>query len=1003
MTDTITSQLGELPPASADRAAVAMFTAHRVNDMLNSLAHAEERMQAMRRGNKAMRRHHNEHFDAHIARTLDQAGLLKDNMLEHYPAEAAEWRSLNDVMNLAQAVSPAAKAASFAHLLQTIMYDGAHAQRHSQAMLSDTDEACWRFDADHAEKHTQGAHEHIRKLARHIIDNYPAEARWLEELMRKEDLSISGQLSAIELGKFHDSWLHEMRDKHGRWTRSAGGAEGGHGPTRVPYEVPPHERLINPRSPYPDPADHPFFKAHPMKAENILHAYSMASDGQKEQGMRWYADAGLVAGAIAHGDQHVGAGLLSAYSPQTSWPINMFNAARSVELGRPLGPGEGATVMQSHANAAKKIMDGQSFEQALPAPKTNAFARLIERKGEDHPDDPFGEVVVDRHALSVAAGERLNDKESTPIGDDRYYQVVADEYRKAAIEASRREGRLVTPSQMQAITWLVQQSANEAQDAAAKQSGFAKGRVTRTANAWRDWIAYAKEHGIETAPGTTALSMLYDPDDALDLAHWEHQLRDAHGRWVRDTLGMHTRNGEITPEREALHRQIVDKILAGHQPSSHPVATFFGGGSASGKSSLHPHVEDSAKIDADAIKGELPEYRDMLEKGDSRAAALTHEESSLIAKKAVAEAERRRLNYVLDGTGDTAFDKMAAKVVSARRSGYGVHAKYVTVDTEEAVRRAKKRAERTGRMVPETTIRAIHSSVSDTLAEALDKKLFDSVQLLDNNGPSARTILVQDASGRHVLDPAAYDRFLAKGGPSGYAAKLRGPGHPPAAGLAGGTELSASGGAGHTSSASTLGQPGGRDPLHEGSRDRSGRALGSQRGLTAQYLDLAFNPAQLRDPRGRWTTSGGLLSHQVHPEGFSLHPRTGQSPPGGYMVALPGHTHQYPDTVMKDEKQLAAAIDETLMAERVIFKNNPNVYLGGWVSDGKLWLDPSENIADRDHAVKLGRSRDQVAIWDVQGGQEIDTGGTGGAVTEHAAPLIHQDPGELRRLAGGRA
>ena len=171
--------------------------------------------------------------------------------------------------------------------------------------------------------------------------------------------------------------------------------------------------------------------------------------------------------------------------------------------------------------------------------------------------------------------------------------------------------------------------------------------------------------------------------------------------------------------------------------------------------------------------------------------------------------------------------------------------------------------------------------------------------------------------------------------------------------------------------------------------------------ISGQAAELGWE-SQLRDPRGRWATAGGALSHNVHPEGFSLHPRTGQSPTSGYMVSLPGHTHQYPDTVMKDEHELAAAIDHTLMSEREIFKK-PGVYLGGWVSDGKLWLDPSENIADHDQAVKLGRGRNQVAIWDVQGGREIDTGGTGGDVTEHAAAYVFEDPGQLRRLARGSA
>jgi len=103
-------------------------------------------------------------------------------------------------VEMAQSVNPEAKAASFAHLLQTIKYDGAHARRHSIAMLTGTDEAAWKFDADHAEKHMRGAREHASKLAEHLSDNYPREAELLKGLEKKSDLSVKTISSqAIEL------------------------------------------------------------------------------------------------------------------------------------------------------------------------------------------------------------------------------------------------------------------------------------------------------------------------------------------------------------------------------------------------------------------------------------------------------------------------------------------------------------------------------------------------------------------------------------------------------------------------------------------------------------------------------------------------------------------------------------------------------------------------------------------------------------------------------------
>jgi pimeloyl-ACP methyl ester carboxylesterase len=382
--------------------------------------------------------------------------------------------------------------------------------------------------------------------------------------------SITGQ--ALELaGGWRDAWLHEARGPHGEWIKGSAGVL--QFPQRE-YKVPPHERLINQRSPYHDPADHPFFKKYPVSHVNIEHAFDLSSPGQREQGMRWYPDAGLVSTAMAHGDSHLGAGLLSAFSPQTAWPVNMFNAARSVELGRPIQPHEGTTVMGQQSNAAQKIFDGVGYDEALPGPKTNAFAHLIENDGLDDPDDPYGRVVVDRHAVSVAAGQRVSDMEAPPIGDDRYYQHIADEYRKAAINISKREGRMVTPSQLQAITWLVQQAANEAEDAEMARQGLldpakarlAKGRVTRTRNAWANWMKYAGQHDLQVAHGTTALSMLRnasldelvyrDMPTTTDLAAWEHELRDTHGRWIREITVADLHPGALVPGKAGSSRPV---------------------------------------------------------------------------------------------------------------------------------------------------------------------------------------------------------------------------------------------------------------------------------------------------------------------------------------------------------------------------------------------------------------------------------------------------------------
>jgi predicted ABC-type ATPase len=323
------------------------------------------------------------------------------------------------------------------------------------------------------------------------------------------------------------------------------------------------------------------------------------------------------------------------------------------------------------------------------------------------------------------------------------------------------------------------------------------------------WLAALDEPRV-MGLGVSALEarILTSPDPARRAAAWQERLhpRDRFGKWATspggggpagnghkpaaitsgvrklslaecqalasagtDSLTAFTRDGKIDPERAKLHQQIVAEALAGHKPQAHPVATFLGGGPASGKSTVmagqHP---DSVHIDPDEIKAKLPEYQAMLKAKDHRAAAFAHEESSAISKQIKAESEKRKLNYTLDGTGDASPPKMVAKVEAAHNAGYLTSAKYVTVDTDEAVRRAMARAQQTGRMVPENVIREVHAGVSRVLPVLLDHHALDAAELWDTSGPSPTLVGSKGLAGQwQVHDPQAWQRFLDKGQEAG--------------------------------------------------------------------------------------------------------------------------------------------------------------------------------------------------------------------------------------------
>lgn len=232
-----------------------------------------------------------------------------------------------------------------------------------------------------------------------------------------------------------------------------------------------------------------------------------------------------------------------------------------------------------------------------------------------------------------------------------------------------------------------------------------------------------------------------------------------------DSLTAHTLpDGSLAPARAELHRQIIDDTLAGFSPTGgRPTATFLGGGPASGKSTLGGGPAGAVPIDPDEIKGRLPEYQAGVKSGDPGAAAFAHEESSKIAKGVQAAAIGHGLDFTLDGTGDNSYEKMRGKIAAAKQAGYSVSGKYVTVDTDEAVRRAMARAEKTGRMVPETTIREIHAAVSATFAKLMEAGDLDAAELWDTNG--AKPVLVghKPLGGTWtVKDEGAWQRFLDK-------------------------------------------------------------------------------------------------------------------------------------------------------------------------------------------------------------------------------------------------
>lgn len=181
---TVAPEAMESPglPVPDDPAAVSLFTAHRIDEIMHKLSHASQRMEAARSASGDLRKYHAARLAGHLDAALGAAHDLVANIRAHYPAEAAELEQVKESVGLAKAVSDNAKAATSAHLLETTLHELTHGSRHAQQMTEDTPDDEFEFNADHAEKHLGGAVEHAGKLRDHFADNYPPVSRWLKGL-----------------------------------------------------------------------------------------------------------------------------------------------------------------------------------------------------------------------------------------------------------------------------------------------------------------------------------------------------------------------------------------------------------------------------------------------------------------------------------------------------------------------------------------------------------------------------------------------------------------------------------------------------------------------------------------------------------------------------------------------------------------------------------------------------------------------------------------------------
>lgn len=104
--------------------------------------------------------------------------------------------------------------------------------------------------------------------------------------------------------------------------------------------------------------------------------------------------------------------------------------------------------------------------------------------------------------------------------------------------------------------------------------------------------------------------------------------------------------------------------------------------------------------------------------------------------------------------------------------------------------------------------------------------------------------------------------------------------------------------------------------------------------------------------------------------GVTLYPDTLESYEDrrGYGVAL-----KAPGVILDSVEQMSPLALEAYLRHAKAYFEDPANFFGVWIddTDGKVYLDVTVLVDDRDEAIDLGRAEDQLAIWDYIKQEEI--------------------------------
>ncbi len=195
--------------------------------------------------------------------------------------------------------------------------------------------------------------------------------------------------------------------------------------------------------------------------------------------------------------------------------------------------------------------------------------------------------------------------------------------------------------------------------------------------------------------------------------------------------------------RESAYQGIERAALESSKPQEQPRAIVLGGQPGSGKSVLAAEAISELRarggailIDADRMREQNPEYKQLSRQDPQNAADLTHKEAATWATRLTVVAIDNKRDLVVDGTlRDPA--NIRDLTTRLKESGYEVEARIMAVSPETSLVRARLRFEEqvseigTGRFVNKEQHDTAYRGVAATVAVLERDKLVGKVMLYD--------------------------------------------------------------------------------------------------------------------------------------------------------------------------------------------------------------------------------------------------------------------------------